>query len=125
VQRRVRGGAATAAVLVLLAPAAAKASTCEVYRQPLKFATQADVDMIVDSGRDCRVRFPADEVFDIEKNEVTGRPSYGGVKVDGTAGVYYRSNPGYRGPDRFAFTLCGHEGDKAGCSVIRVKVRVR
>jgi hypothetical protein len=115
---------AAAAVFILFAQAAA-ASTCEVYRQPLKFAVEADVDMIVDSGRDCRVRFPSDEVFDIQKNEVTGRPRYGGVKVDGTTGVFYRSNPGYRGPDRFAFTLCGHEGEKTGCSVIRVKVRVR
>jgi hypothetical protein len=112
-------------VCALLASESAGASTCEVYRHPLKFASEAEVDRIVDSGRDCRVRFPSDEVFDIEKNEVTGRPRYGGVKVDGTSGVYYRSNPGYRGPDRFAFTLCGHEGDKAGCSVIRVKVRVR
>jgi hypothetical protein len=109
----------------LLAPAAAWSSTCEVYRQPLKFGTEANVDMIVESGRDCRVRFPSDEVFDIEKNQVTGMPRYGGAKVDGTSGVYYRSNPGYRGPDRFAFTLCGHEGGKAGCTVIRVKVRVR
>ena len=110
---------------MLLAPAPADAAVCEVFRQPLKFAAEADVEMMVESGSDCRVRFPAGEVFDIEKNEVTARALYGGVKVDGTSGASYRSNPGYKGPDRFAFTLCGTEGEKAGCTVIRVRVRVR
>ena len=66
------------------------------------------------------MRFPADEIFDIEENEVTARALFGGVKVDGTSGISYRFNPGYRGPDRFVFTLCGTEGTN-----IRVRVRVR
>jgi len=116
---------AASAALIVVAPPPATAAECEVFRQPLKFAAEADVEMIVESGNDCRVRFPAGEVFDVEKNDVTARARYGGVKVDGTSGASYRSNPGYKGPDRFAFTLCGTEGEKTGCTVIRVRVRVR
>jgi len=113
------------AVAVLLALEPASAATCEVYRNRLAFTADTNVDMIVLSGKDCRVRFPLADKVQIDSNEVTARPRYGGVRTDGTSGAYYRSNPGYRGQDQFTFTLCGVEGDKSGCSNIRVKVTVR
>jgi hypothetical protein len=112
-------------VAALLAPGAAEAAICEVYRQPLKFAAEAVIEMIVVSGKDCRIRFPEDEQFEIERNEITARPLYGGARTEGTATAYYRSNPAYRGRDRFSFTLCGTDDGKAGCTHVQVKVLVR
>ncbi|MEX2128607.1 MAG: hypothetical protein WD871_10245 [Xanthobacteraceae bacterium] len=114
-----------ATVLALIAPRAAAAATCEVYRQPLPFATDTDVEMIVLTGKDCRVRFADDEIFEIASNEVTARPRYGGVRAQGNATAYYRSNPGFKGRDRFTFTLCGTDDGKAGCTNVRVRVLVR
>lgn len=103
----------------------AQAATCEVHRRPLVFASDADVDMFVKSGKDCRVKFSEPERFKVESNEIVARPHYGGVRVDTVSSVYYRSNPGYRGQDRFSFMLCGMEAGKRGCSTVRVKVSVR
>lgn len=106
-----------------LAPA--NAADCEVRRYPIVINLDTEVEMIARSGKDCRVRFPKDEGFEAEQNEIGDRPHYGGVRVSGASTVYYRSNPGYKGPDRFSFTLCGAEGERRGCSEVRVKVRVR
>lgn len=113
------------AVLVLALPSAAQAATCEVYRQPLAFATDAVVEMTVLSGRDCRIRYPDEELFEIRSNDLTGRPLHGGARVQGKATAYYRSNPGYKGRDHFAFTLCGENDGKSGCTRVMVKVQVR
>jgi hypothetical protein len=107
------------------AVSSADAANCEVYRNRLAFASDASVDMIVRSGLDCRVRYPLAESIHIDSNVISERPRYGGARIDGTSAAYYRSNPGYRGPDRFTFTFCGEEGGKPGCSSIRVKVTVR
>jgi hypothetical protein len=122
---RTRTILAAAAVLVSIAPRSAGAATCEVFRQPLPFATITLVEMVVLSGKDCRVRFPDDEIFAIMSNEITVRPLYGGVRAQGTATAYYRSNPGFKGRDRFTFTLCGTDSGKEGCTDVRVKVLVR
>lgn len=115
-----------AAVTACGLSSAADAATCEVFRQPLAFATDARIEMIVRSGRDCRVRFPSDEItFVIERNELTGRPLHGGARVQGAATAYYRSNPGYKGYDYFMFQVCGRHDERPGCSNILVKVLVR
>lgn len=119
-----------ASILLGLALAAswvsyADAANCEVYRNRLTFASDTSVDMIVRSGRDCRVRYPLAESIHIDSNVISERPRYGGARIEGTSAAYYRSNPGYRGSDRFTFTFCGEEGGKPGCSSIRVKITVR
>jgi hypothetical protein len=81
--------------------------------------------MLVKSGKDCRVQYPADEGFEPVHGEIVIRPHHGGARVSGTFDVYYRSNPGYKGTDRFSFSLCGVTGTKQGCSEVRVKVNVR
>jgi hypothetical protein len=117
--------AAGLAGLALSAASPAGAAICEVYRQPLAFAADASIEMIVLSGMDCRIQFPPEEQFNIERNELTARPLHGGARVQAPASAYYRSNPGYKGRDRFSFTLCGAKGGKEGCSTIRVFVIVR
>lgn len=97
-----------------------------MYRQPLAFGTDAKIEIIVRSGRDCRVRFPGDETrFEIERSELTGRPMHGGARVQDIATAYYRSNPGYKGRDRFMFRVCGRHDGKSACSNIVVRVFVR
>jgi hypothetical protein len=118
----------TAVAGVLLAASvspSAQAGICEVFRSPIRFATDAEVQMMVLSGRDCRIRFREKEVFPVERNQLTGWPLHGGARVEGMATAYYRSNPGYRGADRFSFTLCGAEGAMTACSRVTVRVHVR
>lgn len=103
----------------------ALAANCEVFRNRLTFASDTSVDMVVKSGLDCRVRYSLSDGIHIDSNTITERPRYGGARIDGTSAAYYRSNPGYRGPDRFTFTFCGEAGGKAGCSSVRVKIIVR
>jgi len=117
--------AAIAWLSAMLFASAARASVCEVHRRPLVIAADADVDMIVKSGKDCRVRYPADEGFEPVKGEIMERPHYGGARMSERFDVFYRSNPRYKGPDRFSFMLCGVSGAKQGCSEVRVKVNVR
>lgn len=113
------------AVLAASWPSTAAAAICEVFRRPIAFAVDSEVQIIVLSGRDCRVRFYDDEVFAVETIELTERPLHGGARVQPLATVYYRSNPGYRGNDRFAFKLCGAESGRRGCSNVFVRIRVR
>jgi len=119
------GGLFLAVTLALIGTAPVHAANCEVFRNRLTFASDTSVEMIVRNGLDCRVRYPLADSIHIDSNMITERPRYGGARIDGTSAAYYRSNPGYRGPDRFTFTFCGEAGGKPGCSNIRVKITVR
>jgi hypothetical protein len=113
-----------AACLALGVQTAAGAE-CVIYRNNVQFNAEQIVRMMVSSGKDCRVQFPLRENVVVDVNEITDHPRYGGVRVHGTSGAYYRSNPGYRGPDSFAFAFCRQDGDKTACANIFVKVEVR
>jgi hypothetical protein len=114
----------TIAVLLVLLANGAHARDCDVYRVPLTLGTNVGYQVIAASGEDCRVAVRIPD-FSVESNEIISHPRYGGARVDGTTATYYRSNPGYRGADAFAFSLCGRTGGRAGCSTVRVKVQVR
>lgn len=100
----------------------ARAANCEVFGRPVALGVDTGVEMITRSGKDCRVRFYRDEVFEVETLELSARPLHGGARVQAPYSAYYRSNPGYRGRDHFIFTLCGSQGRKTGCSSVYVKV---
>lgn len=101
------------------------AGNCIIYRHAILFNAVSEVRIVVDSGADCRVHFPLDEKTRVDTNEITTHPRHGGVRVHGTSGAYYRSNPGYRGPDKFAFTFCGIDAGKSACADVSVRVTVR
>jgi hypothetical protein len=103
----------------------ADARECVIYRNAIAFNAEMEVQMLATSGKDCRLHFPLSDKTVIDVNQITVHPHYGGVRVDGTSGAYYRSNPGYRGPDQFAFAFCGRESGITGCATVRVKVEVR
>lgn len=103
----------------------AASAECVIYRNTVEFDSRQIVRMMVSSGKDCRVQFPLRDKIVIDVNEITDHPRYGGVRVHGTSGAYYRSNPGYRGPDEFAFAFCRQDGEQSACANIQVKVEVR
>lgn len=103
----------------------AAGAECVIYRNTVEFNAEQIVRMMVSSGKDCRVQFPLRDKIVIDVNEITDHPRYGGVRVHGTSGAYYRSNPGYRGPDEFAFAFCRQDGETSACANILVKVEVR
>jgi hypothetical protein len=113
------------ALLMAAAVGPAAGAECVVYRHAVAFNADSEVRMIVESGKDCRVSFPLAEKTRVDSNEITAKPRYGGVRVHGTSGAYYRSNPGYRGPDQFAFSFCGADAGKTACADVVVKVDVR
>ncbi|HEY7457938.1 MAG TPA: hypothetical protein VH765_04215 [Xanthobacteraceae bacterium] len=114
---------AAIAVGIELAPAAAVG--CEVYRRPIPLGRDVSIEMIAQSGKDCRIRLRRDDVFEVETYELSARPLHGGARVQAPYIAYYRSNPDYRGRDHFIFTLCGGHAGEAGCTSIYVKVTVR
>jgi hypothetical protein len=101
------------------------AADCEVFRQRVPIGRDVNIEMIAQSGKDCRIRFHREEVFDVETYELSARPLHGGARVQSAFIAYYRSNPGYRGRDHFIFTLCGSQAGQTGCSNILVKIVVR
>ena len=115
---------ALAVVMAAIAPVAANAAVCEVFRRPITLGQDATIEMITESGKDCRIKFNRNEAFDVETSELSARPLYGGARVQPPLGAYYRSNPKFRGRDHFIFTLCGTQGGKNGCSSVYVKVVV-
>ena len=105
--------------------AEADAASCRVLPFRLFIAADALTSINVESGKDCLISIPSDGSFMLESNRITAAPEHGGAKPNGVAGAFYRSNPGYRGKDAFAFTLCGSENGKPGCATVRVRVYVR
>jgi hypothetical protein len=116
--------ASFSALLVALAPCA-QAADCVVVRHEVVFNADSDVRLIAEIGKDCRVVFPLQAKARVDKSEITAHPLHGGARLHGESGAYYRSNPGYKGPDHFAFSFCGEGGGRTGCADIQVKVEVR
>jgi hypothetical protein len=112
------------AVYLAATPQAARAAECVIYRHEIVFAADSEVRMKVESGKDCRVMFPLGPKARVDKSEITTHPFYGGARLHGMSGAYYRSNPGYRGPDHFSFSFCGEGGGRTGCADVQVKVTV-
>lgn len=117
--------AVASAVAVLGSAAPATAADCVVYRNKADFKAPMVVNLLAASGQDCRVYFPLSEDVVVDVNRITRHPFYGGARVYGTSGVYYRSNPGYRGPDALAFEFCGRNKGEPVCARVRIKVDVR
>ena len=115
--------AAALATISMLAKA--DAASCRFLPFRLFIAADALTSINVESGKDCLVSIPSGGSFMLASNEITARPEHGGAKPNGVAGAFYRSNPGYRGKDAFAFTLCGSDNGKPGCATVRVRVYVR
>ena len=89
------------------------------------FGSDAATSMQVGSGQPCHigVRAGARSVF--ESVRVSSQASNGTVSPSGQSGVVYRSKPGFRGADSFAFTVTGRGPSSSGPATIRVSVTVQ
>jgi hypothetical protein len=101
------------------------AAECVIRRHEIVFNADSEVLMKVESGKDCRVEFPLEAKTRVDTSEITAHPLHGGVRLHGMSGAYYRSNPGYRGPDHFSFSFCGEGGGRTGCADVQVKIEIR
>jgi hypothetical protein len=104
---------------------AAARAECAFVRFRFMFGSDAATSMQVGSGQPCAigVRAGARSVF--ESVRVSSQASSGTVSASGASGVVYRSKPGFRGSDAFAFTVTGHGPASSGPSTIRVSVTVQ
>jgi hypothetical protein len=98
---------------------------CAFVRFRFLFGSDAATSMQVGSGQPCHigVRAGARSVF--ESVRVSSQASNGTVSPSGQSGVVYRSKPGFRGADSFAFTVTGRGPSSSGPATIRVSVTVQ
>ena len=112
------------AVLLLMGAGIAEASACNFVNFRFFFGTDSETDMTVRSGEPCSMPL------------ITGgRASYSGIVISrqaraGTAradssGVTYRSRPGYKGPDSFAFRVSGTTPHRTGSTTVEVRITVQ
>jgi hypothetical protein len=120
-----RKTAFAAALATISMLAEADAASCRFLPFRFFIAADAATSMNVESGKDCSVRIPSGGSFMLESNRITTSPGHGGARPNGVESTFYRSYPGYRGKDAFAFTLCGSDNGKPGCATVRVRVYVR
>jgi hypothetical protein len=123
--RRTRIGFLVIAQTLAMGSAAALGAECQVNRNAVQLGMRMNVQMLATSGQDCRVRLPPEGGNLLDVNRITTHPHHGGVRVEGFSGAAYRSNPGYKGLDRFAFEFCGWQDGRSICTAVNVKVDVR
>ncbi|MFO1151603.1 MAG: hypothetical protein U1E62_24785 [Alsobacter sp.] len=116
--------AGAAAVLVLLAasPAAAKCERTN-YRAVPPDNTRSEVQMTASSGKDCVLRLSATRRVTVTGRKIVAPPSRGKATIEGET-VFYRSFPGYTGPDSFTAEIAGRASDGEGVATVTVQVTV-
>ena len=86
--------------------------------------SRAKVLMTASSGMDCVVRLAPSRRFTVTERRISEKPGHGTVTIEGET-AFYRSVPGYRGPDRFAAEVSATGSDGQGTSTIVVDVVVK
>lgn len=110
--------------LVAWIASAAAAEACAVRRFHFAFGADTAATMLASSGELCWLRVQAGQDSIFQSVRIVAKAAHGSVTRTGSATVNYRSYPGYRGPDAFAFTVTGKGPTSAGPSTIRVSVAV-
>jgi len=112
------------AVLLLASAGIGEAAACNFVNFRFFFGTDSETDMTARSGESCSMPL------------ITGgRASYSGIVISrqarfGTAradssGVTYRSMPGYKGPDSFAFRVSGTTPFRTGSTTVEMRIQVQ
>jgi hypothetical protein len=89
------------------------------------FGSNAITTMNADSGQPCTIDGRAGGTAYMQSVTVAARPSHGSVSIGAGFVVTYRSRPGYRGPDSFAYAVRGSAPSGTGTSIVRVSVNVQ
>lgn len=120
--RWVVGGLALATVLAGASPAAARCLRSDYAAFPEK-NSRSDVRMVASSGKECVIRLTASRRVVVLARRIAVPPENGKAVIEGET-VFYRSFPGYKGPDSFTAEIEGRNGDGGGVATLVVKVSV-
>lgn len=121
---RVAGRVAAAGLLLLLSTgwALARCERGDYTANPPK-NTRTEVRMFASSGKECVIRLSASRRVQVLERRITIAPANGKATIEGET-VFYRSFPGYTGPDSFTAEIAGKNGEGEGVATITVKVTV-
>jgi hypothetical protein len=116
---------------LMLAPAAAMlwattGAARDCHLKPIALVLGLDTQIIatVPSGVSCSVRTLTGDAT-IADLTIDSPPRYGDLAPRGRTGVFYRSDPKFKGEDSFTFALRGGASSAHAKSVIRVRVTVK
>jgi hypothetical protein len=104
------------------AAAEAKCTRGNYAADPAKNTTST-VEMTASSGMDCVLRLALPRRYTLLKRRIAEKPVHGVVTIEGET-AFYRSIPGYKGPDRFVAEMDGKAFDGQGTARIVVEVTV-
>jgi hypothetical protein len=119
----VRLAVAAAGLLLLAAgPAAAKCERTN-YRAVPPANSRSEVQMTASTGKDCVLRLISTRRVTVTGRKIVAPPSRGKATIEGET-VFYRSFPGYTGPDSFTAEIAGRSPDGEGVATVTVQVTV-
>ncbi len=114
--------ASTGLLLLALAPAAAKCERSNYKAVPPE-NSRSEVQMVASSGKDCVLRLSATRRVTVTGRKIVTPPARGKATIEGET-VFYRSFPGYTGPDSFIAEIAGRSTDGEGVATVSVQVTV-
>jgi hypothetical protein len=118
-------GTAVLGGILLLAGTCAGWARCERsdYSAMPHRNSRSDVRMTASSGKECVIRLSASRRVTVVARRIAIAPEHGKATLEGES-VFYRSFPGYRGPDNFTAEIEGHGSDGDGVAIVAVQVSV-
>ncbi len=116
-----------ATVLVAAASTAARAE-CKWGRFHFVFGTNTTATADADSGQECKLfvhtgRGSTFENFSIVQQARHGKVAWNGSLIE--SALLYTSQPGYRGPDNFVFSVTGQGSIGNGTSQVSVAMTIK
>jgi hypothetical protein len=119
-----RGCLTGGVILATLLPAVAHAD-CRVLRFNMFPGTESSSTMYAPSGRNCGVIVHASGSSRFDSISIVAQPKHGTLVARTGVGVTYRSQPGYKGEDSFAYAVTGQFKGGSGTARNRINVIVQ
>lgn len=79
--------------------------------------------MTASTGKECVLRLSAGRRVTVTDRRIVVAPTHGKATIEGET-VFYRSFPGFLGPDSFIAEIAGKSADGEGVAAIAVQVTV-
>jgi hypothetical protein len=112
------------AAVFMIGVGIADASACNFVNFRFFFGTDSETDMTARSGEPCSMPLITGGRASYSGIVIT-RPARGGTARADSSGVTYRSKPGYKGVDSFAFSVSGTTPFRTGSTTVEVRVTVQ
>jgi hypothetical protein len=100
---------------------------CHTEKFQFYFGFDVGTTMHVTSGAPCAIKGSLGRKANVESIAVTEPAKHGVASYNGNIGyprIVYRSSPGYKGSDTFAFSLTGKSMRRSGVATVHVSVDV-